>query len=75
MAHDRIQSINNQIIYAMKDAAVATLPGWKISYKTPNSRNTKSRRAMPASCGSAISERSNGQRDQRRKFSPHPEGN
>ena len=35
MAHDRIESINTQLIYAMKDAAVATgLDGWRITYKT-----------------------------------------
>ncbi len=35
LVHDRIESINTQLIYAMKDAAVATgVPGWRISYKT-----------------------------------------
>ena len=35
MARERIESINSQIIYAMKDAAVATgINGWRISYKT-----------------------------------------
>lgn len=34
-AHDLIENINTQIIYTMKDAAVATgIPGWRISYKT-----------------------------------------
>jgi predicted phage-related endonuclease len=35
MAHDRIESINTQLIYALKDAAVAVgIPGWRITYKT-----------------------------------------
>jgi len=34
-AHNRIESINTQLIYAMKDAMVATgIPDWRISYKT-----------------------------------------
>ena len=35
MAHERIESINSQLIYAMKDASIATgLDGWRITYKT-----------------------------------------
>ena len=35
MAHDRIEAIDAQIKYAMKDAAVATgIDGWRITYKT-----------------------------------------
>ena len=35
MARERIESINTQIIYAMKDAAaVIGIPGWRITYKT-----------------------------------------
>jgi predicted phage-related endonuclease len=34
-AHNRIESINTQLIYAMKDAAIATgIPDWRITYKT-----------------------------------------
>ena len=34
-AHDKIESINTQLIYAMKDASVMTgIDGWRVSYKT-----------------------------------------
>ena len=38
-AHDRIESLNTQLIYAMKDAAVATgIDGWRITYKTQHTK-------------------------------------
>jgi hypothetical protein len=55
MAHDRIEEIDAQIKYEMKDAAVATgIDGWRVTYKPATSRSTPSPPGTPACCGSAI---------------------
>ena len=52
-AHDFIESINAQIIYALKDAAVATgIDGWRISYKTTDYKGYQVLPRSAACCGS-----------------------